>query len=192
MQPVDEGEHVVGFLAGAEEEIAALHDLAPDLRGTLQDLNPLLDAAPTGVPAFSSTLAAARPLIRQVRPALQDAVPTVQWLIDYKRELAAWAAKLGTVTESSAGADGKHILRVVIPLSPEGFAIFGGDPLGSNRHNPYAKPGYLDQVGHPYLKAFDCENVGGLSISSAPPCVPQGPFSFNGFLGDFPQVHRAP
>jgi phospholipid/cholesterol/gamma-HCH transport system substrate-binding protein len=172
--------------------VAALHDLAPDLRGTLQDLNPLLDAAPTGVPAFSSTLAAARPLIRQVRPALQDAVPSVQWLIDYKREIAAWAAKLGTVTESSAGADGKHILRVVIPLTPEGFAIYGGDPLGSNRHNPYAKPGYLDQVGHPYAKAFDCENASGLSISSAPPCVPQGPFSFNGFLGDFPQVHRAP
>jgi ABC-type transporter Mla subunit MlaD len=172
--------------------VAALHDLSPDLRSTLEDLNPLLDAAPTGIPAFSSTLAAARPLIRQARPALRDAVPTVQWLIPYKRELAAWFTKLGTITESSAGSEGKHILRVVIPLSLEGFAIHGGTQLGTNRHNPYAKPGYLDEVGHPFLKAFDCENVSGPDLGFAPPCVPQGPFSFNGFLGDFPQVQRAP
>jgi hypothetical protein len=81
---------------------------------------------------------------------------------------------------------------VMIPFSPEGLAFFGGDPAGSNRHTPYAKPGYLNEVGHPFLRAFDCDNVGGLQLYPAPPCVPQGPFSFNGFLGDFPQVHRAP
>jgi phospholipid/cholesterol/gamma-HCH transport system substrate-binding protein len=172
--------------------VRALHDLSPDLRGTLRDLNPLLDAAPAGVPAFTDTLAAARPLVRQVRPALRDAVPSVQWLTLNKREIAAWVAKLGSVLESSAGSGGKHILRVVIPLSLEGFAIYGGNPLGTNRHNPYAKPGYLDDLGHPYLKAFDCENVSGPDLGFAPPCVPQGPFSFNGFLGDFPQVRRAP
>jgi phospholipid/cholesterol/gamma-HCH transport system substrate-binding protein len=172
--------------------VRQLHDLAPDLRGLFTDLRPALDAAPAGVPAFTNTLAAARPLTRELRPALQDAVPVVQWLTEYKRELPAWLTKLGGATQSSAGADGKHILRVVIPFNLEGFGLYGDKPLGSNRHNPYAKPGYLDQVAHPYLKAFDCENAGGPDLGMAPPCVAQGPFAVPRFTGDFPQLHRAP
>jgi phospholipid/cholesterol/gamma-HCH transport system substrate-binding protein len=172
--------------------VRQLHDLAPDLRGLFTDLRPALDAAPAGVPAFTNTLAAARPLTRELRPALQDAVPVVQWLSDYKREIPAWLTKLGGATQSSAGAGDKHILRVVIPFSLEGFGLFADAPLGSNRHNPYAKPGYLDQVGNPYLKAFDCENAGGPDLGMAPPCVQQGPFSVPRFTGDFPQLHRAP
>jgi phospholipid/cholesterol/gamma-HCH transport system substrate-binding protein len=172
--------------------VSDLHAVAPDIRGLMDDLGPLLDAAPSGIPAFTQTLAAARPLVRELRPALQDAVPTVQWLIPYKRELAAWLAKLGTATESSAGADGRHILRVVIPLTQEGFAIYGGNPPGTNRHNAYSKPGYLDEVGRPFLQAFDCRNASGPDLGLAPPCVEQGPFAFNGFFGDYPRVQRAP
>lgn len=171
--------------------VRRLHDVAPDLRGFLDDLGPLLDAAPAGVPAFTNTLAAARPFIRQLRPALQDAVPVVEWLSRYKRELPAWLTKLGAATQSSAGAEGRHILRVVIPFNQEGLGVYN-KPLGINRHNPYAKPGYLDQVGHPFLKAFDCQNASdpGLTLGLAPPCVEQGPFS--GFSGDYPRVQRAP
>jgi virulence factor Mce-like protein len=172
--------------------IARLHDVAPDLRGFLNDLGPLLDAAPAGIPAFTNTLAAARPLTRELRPALQDAVPTVGWLTQYKREIPAWLTKLGAATESSAGADGKHILRVVIPFNQEGFGLYNDKPLGSNRHNPYQKPGYLDEVGHPYLKTFDCENADGPTLGLAPPCAQQDPFEVPGFTGDYPQLHRAP
>jgi phospholipid/cholesterol/gamma-HCH transport system substrate-binding protein len=172
--------------------ITDLHGVAPNLHGLFNDLGPFLDAAPTGVPAFTNTLAAARPLTRQLRPALQDAVPVVQWLIPYKRELAAWITKLGTATESSAGADGRHILRTMIPFSLEGFGIWSKQ-LGTNRHNPYAKPGYLDQVGHPFLQAFDCQNADNLpTLGFAPPCVQQGPYDFQGHLGTYPQVQRAP
>jgi virulence factor Mce-like protein len=172
--------------------VRALHTVAPDLRGLLTDLRPTLDAAPTGIPAFTSTLAAARPLIRQLRPALRDAVPVLNWLSQYKRELAAWQVKLGTATQSSAGAEGRHILRVVVPMHPEGLGIQFRNPLADNRHNPYSKPGYLDQIGRPFAKTFDCQNVGGPSLGMAPPCVEQGPFSLPGFTGDFPQLHRAP
>jgi phospholipid/cholesterol/gamma-HCH transport system substrate-binding protein len=172
--------------------VSKLHDVAPDLRGFLNDLGPLLDAAPAGVPAFTNTLAAARPLTRELRPALQDAVPVVEWLTRYKRELPAWLTKLGAATQSSAGAEGRHILRVVIPFNQEGFGLYADKPLGTNRHNPYAKPGYLDEVGHPYLKAFDCENASGPTLGLAPPCVEQGPFMVPSFTGDYPQVHRAP
>ena len=168
-----------------------LHDLAPDLRDLLIDTGPLLDAAPTGIPAFTNTLGAARPLIRQLRPALQDAVPAVDWLTDYKRDIAAWLTKLAMATESSAGPDHRHILRVMIPFTPEGLGIWN-TPLPGNRHNPYAKPGYLDEVGHPNARAFDCLNAGQPDLGVAPPCVEQGPFDFRGFTGTFPQVHRAP
>ncbi len=172
--------------------ITDLHGIAPNLHALFRDLGPLLDAAPTGVPAFTRTLSAARPLVRQLRPALQDAVPVVQWLIPYKRELAAWLTKLGTATESSAGADGRHILRTMIPFSLEGFAIHN-QPLGSNRHNPYSKPGYLDQVGNPFLQAFDCQNADSIpTLGFAPPCVQQAPYDFQGHLSAFPHVERAP
>ncbi len=172
--------------------VRRLHEVAPDLRGFLDDLRPLLDAAPAGVGAFTNTLAAARPLTRQLRPALQDAVPVVAWLVRYKREVPAWLTKLGAATESSAGAEGRHILRVVIPFTQEGLGIYAGAPLGINRHNPYQKPGYLDQVGHPFLRAFDCENASGPTLGLAPPCVEQGPFSVPGFTGDYPRIQRAP
>jgi phospholipid/cholesterol/gamma-HCH transport system substrate-binding protein len=172
--------------------VRRLRDVAPDLRGFLDDLRPLLDAAPAGVPAFTNTLAAARPLTRQLRPALQDAVPVVQWLTQYKREVPAWLTKLGAATESSAGAEGRHILRVVIPFNQEGLGIYSGAPLSINRHNPYQKPGYLDEVGHPFLRAFDCENASGPTLGFAPPCVEQGPFSVPGFTGDYPRIQRAP
>ena len=180
-----------------------LHALAPDLRATFQELGPLLHRAPTGIPALTSTLAAARPLMRESLPALQELIPAIEYLLPYHRELAAWQAKLGLATQSSAvdaGGTTRHILRTIIPMTPEGLGIFNGDPLeilATNRHNPYAKPGYLDEVGNPFVKAFDCRNVAsGLELpppfDSAPPCEEQGPFEINGFTGTYPQVHRTP
>jgi phospholipid/cholesterol/gamma-HCH transport system substrate-binding protein len=171
--------------------LTELRVLAPDLRGLMGDLGPLLDAAPTGIPAFSSTLEAARPFVRQLRPALQDAVPALNWLAPYRQELAAWLTKLGTATQSSAGPQDRHILRVVIPFTQEGLGIYD-QPLPINRHNAYSKPGYLDDVGTPFLRSFDCQNASGPELGLAPPCVEQGPFDLGDFSGTYPQVHRAP
>ncbi len=170
-----------------------LHALAPDLEATFRSLGPVLDRAPTGIPALTSTLAAARPLMREARPALQDVIPAVRYLLPYQRELAAWQTKLGLATQSTAGAEGRHLLRTIIPFTPEGLGIYNGPPLGSNRHNPYSKPGYLEDVGRPHAKTFDCRNVPGVHIPfPAPPCEEQGPFSFDDFTGAYPQVHKAP
>jgi hypothetical protein len=129
--------------------------------------------------------------MRQLRPALQDVVPVVEWATDYKREVAAWLVKLGMGVQSSSGSEGKHILRTTIPFSPEGLGIWD-NPLPTNRHNPYAKPGYLDDVGNPHVRAFDCQNEGPDLLGFAPPCVEQGPFNLRGFSGTYPQLHRAP
>jgi hypothetical protein len=79
----------------------------------------------------------------------------------------------------------------MIPFTQEGLGIYQ-DPLPTNRHNAYAKPGYLDEVGRPFAKAFDCENASGPSAGFAPPCVAQGPFDLGDFSGTYPQVRRAP
>jgi virulence factor Mce-like protein len=171
--------------------VVELRALAPHLKGLFKDLGPALDAAPEGIPALTSALEAARPLVRELRPALQDAVPAVEWLPPYQRELSAWLTKLGTATQATAGSEGRHVLRVMIPFTQEGLAIWGGDPLPTNRHNAYSKPGYLNDVGNPHLKAFDCRNAT-LDLGISPPCVEQGPFDFNGFSGSFPHVNRAP
>ncbi len=170
--------------------VRELNTLAPDLRGLFTDLGPVLDRSDAGLPALTSVLGAARPLMRELRPALQDAVPAVDWLIPYKRELPAWLTKLGLATQSSAGAGDKHMLRTVIPFGVEGLAIHD-QRLGTNRHNPYSKPGYLDDVGTTGLRAFDCDNVHP-GVEPAPPCVEQGPFDFGGLSLSFPQVKSAP
>jgi phospholipid/cholesterol/gamma-HCH transport system substrate-binding protein len=167
--------------------------LAPDLTRLFRDLRPLLDRVPAGVPAFTATIAAARPLVRELRPALQDLVPAVEWLIPYDRELSAWLTKLALATQSSAGPEGRHILRTMIPYTQEGLAIYANDPLPFNRHNPYAKPDYLDQLGSPALRTFDCRNSNPVFDAIAPPCIEQGPFQMpDGFSGTYPHVNKAP
>jgi hypothetical protein len=75
-------------------------------------------------------------------------------------------------------------------IQPPSGALACGGLAQRGRH--YAKPGYLDEIGHPYLKAFDCENASGPTLGLAPPCAEQGPFMVPSFTGDYPQVHRLP
>ena len=191
-----EAEPVLDDVAPVADQIApTLIDLratAPQLRRLFGDLDPAIRRARRGLPALTSLLRAGRPLARRLDPALRELVPAVDWLIPYRRELAAWAVKLAAATQATAGqgANERHVLRVVIPLLPEGLALYQ-DRAPTNRHNAYAKPGYLDRVGNPHPLAFDCGNAIGNGFGIAPPCVEQGPFSFNGVSSDFPQVKRA-
>jgi len=132
-----------------------------------------------------------RPAVKQLHPALRQLVPVVDWATMYRRELGAWVAKLAASTEATSPVAGNavHMIRVLIVFSQEGLALYD-HRLGSDRHNPYPKPGYLDQVGKPYLKSFDCANAAG-DGSAAPPCTIQGPFNFRGYQSDYPHVREA-
>jgi hypothetical protein len=64
--------------------------------------------------------------------------------------------------------------------------------FGTNRHNPYIKPRWLDDLATG-LEAIDCENVGNNSPSgtAAPPCKVQPPVPFQGRATAYPQLRRA-
>ena len=60
-------------------------------------------------------------------------------------------------------------LETVIPLLNEGIMGYKERP-GSNRHDPYLKPGAMANLAAKGLKAYDCDNV-----SNPTPVPPAGP-----------------
>ncbi|MGH2981128.1 MAG: hypothetical protein ACRDKV_03675, partial [Solirubrobacterales bacterium] len=164
-----------------------LNAAAPNVKALFRALPRLRAPALRALPATTRLLDSAHPLVLRLHPALRDLVPVVEWLTAYRRELAAWFAKLAAIAQSSNQSG--HMTRILIVLATEGLTIYDQrEP--SNRHNPYPLPGYLDNLGKPHLLAFDCANAA--PAGDAPPCVEQGPFNFRGFTGSFPRVKEAP
>ena len=59
--------------------------------------------------------------------------------------------------------------------------------LPSNRQNPYPAPDSENNIAHRDLNAYDCRNIHNSPLvpvippgTGAPPCVTQGPWTFNG------------
>jgi ABC-type transporter Mla subunit MlaD len=163
-----------------------LHSAAPSLRGLFRDLGPAIAKGERAFPPTARLLDTARPLTGALHTTLRDAGPVVDWLALYERELATWLPKLAAPTQATAGEgpDARHLLRILLLLNEEGVAVHGQRVPG-NRHNPYSKPGYLTRLTDE-LRAYDC--AGAQPQPDAPPCVPQGPFSFRGFTGSYPHV----
>lgn len=115
----------------------------------------------------------------------------VEWAGLYRREVASALAGLALATQAVARQGDSsvplHILRTIIPITQEALAAYSSRP-GTNRHNPYGKPGYLEKVGRPHAEAFDC--TGATASSGAPPCTEQGAFEFRGERGSYPRVRR--
>ncbi len=171
-----------------------LRAAAPDVEGLARDLDRLLDSTRDGLPALSRTLAAAAPLVDQLDPALRDLVPGINYLSMFKRDLITGFAKSGAATQATAGSgkdDQVHELRATLNLKPEGLGIYKDEKLASNRHNSYPKPGGLNDVGAPHLKAFDCLNAAHSELP-APECEEQSKFDFRGRTSQFPQLYRDP
>ena len=118
--------------------------LSPDLEALFRELNPLIDASVKGFPAAERVLADARPLIAQLDPAMRQLGPIVDFLGLYKPELTAFLANTPAATQAK-DTSGIHYLRTVNPLNPENLAVYPRR-IGSNRTNPYTKPGLSKQL----------------------------------------------
>ena len=130
--------------------LITLDKLSPDLRGFFQDLNPLVKASRTGLPATQQVLDNTRPLLRRLGPFLKDLTPVVDYLGLYKREIAAFfgndAAATQALAPGFANSSPVHYLRVMNPLNPEIMTGYQ-NRLGTNRYNPYTEPGAYDRLG---------------------------------------------
>jgi virulence factor Mce-like protein len=179
---------------GARALAPALRDtavLAPQLEATFRDVDKLVTASRTGLPATTAVVRAAHPVFRVLVPLLRNAQPLVDYLSLYKGELASQLSSDAAAFQGKApqGAGGRqiHYLRAVVPFSGES-AVAQDHRFGSNRHDPYPLPGWMNRL-RTFEKAFDCSNVHNQPApDSTPPCLAQPPFHFRGKSTQFPRL----
>ena len=82
--------------------------LAPDLEHLFRNLDPLITASKTGLPALRDVLNGTTPLLGQLQPFLEQLNPILQWLEYYQRQTADFIS-------NGAGA-----LVDTVPVRPAG------------------------------------------------------------------------
>ena len=132
----------------ARELTPTLQDLgalSPDLEALFQELNPLITASKTGFPALERARGRAA-ADRPARPGDAPARPDLR----LPRALQAGADRV--LRQHGGGAPrrrdtdaGVHYLRTTNPLNPENLAVYPRR-IGTNRPNPYAKPGNFNPL----------------------------------------------
>jgi phospholipid/cholesterol/gamma-HCH transport system substrate-binding protein len=157
----------------ARELSPTLQDLgatAPDLENLFQQLPQLVRAARTGFPATEQTLEDARPLLAQLDPFGRQVTPILDFIGLYKRELTAFFANTVASTQAKDPGTTLHYLRTVNPINLENLAVWPRR-LGTNRTNPYAKPGQFDHFPDGLLsyETRHCNRAVPITITNTPP-----------------------
>lgn len=143
--------------------------LAPELRSLVLDLGPLASAARTGVPAFQQFLTGSVPWLSRLKPYLGNLIPIIDYINDYRREIAAFFANSTATTQATslnaAQTRAFHYARISSPINPEVLAPYQ-HRLESNRGNPYMAPGGYGELASG-LSVFD----GALCTSNPQPSI---------------------
>jgi len=150
--------------------LRAAEPFAPEFDHLLTALGPLTKAAKTGLPAFSKTLDLTTPVLENFRPVLHNLDPLLQFAGQYLPELQAFFANFTAATQAhglngSARNEGptQHYLRSMQVFGPESLAIYP-QRVGTDRSNPYFKPGAFNLLGSNGLQVFS----NGACADSAP------------------------
>ncbi len=157
-----------------ERELAPLlrtvKTFTPDFNSLLTNLGPLTSASKKGLPLVPTTLHETVPLLENAPPVLRNLDPLLQFAGDYIPEVQSFFANLTAATEAhdknaDFGATGpiQHYLRGLLAVGPEALAAYT-QRIGTNRANPYFKPGGISLIGNGGLQSFSTANC----ASSAP------------------------
>ncbi len=199
--------------------LEAVQVLAPELRNLLVDIAPLTSASVQGVPAFERFLNDSVPWLTRLKPYLGNLVPVIDYINDYRREIAAFFANGTATTEgtlfNNTQTKALHYLRISNPVNPETLTAYS-KRLDSNRGNPYLVPGGYAKVlqGLPVFGSYLCtsnpqpgigpsiaatlaailRSVYYTSKPGGPPCKTQAPLgtATTGQPQDFPQLKPLP
>ena len=182
---------------GARALAPALQDataLAPEAEALFGDVDRLVSVSRKGLPSTTRIVRAAHPLFKLLPPTLREAEPVVEYLDLYKEDAVGQLAGLGSALQAKAPTQAVgeplHYLRALVPFTSEGFVVHQ-ERQGTNRYNPYPRPGYLLDLEHG-LESFHCGHVGNPSSGEpAPPCREQRQVEFQGRTTAFTQVRRA-
>jgi phospholipid/cholesterol/gamma-HCH transport system substrate-binding protein len=158
----------------AERQLALLlqsaKPFAPQFNNFLTAVGPLTTAAKKGLPQTGKVLNLTVPVLENLRPVLHNLDPFLQSLSEYVPEVQAFFANLTAATEAH-GSNGstlgqgpsEHYLRTMLIFSPESLAVYP-QRIGTDRSNPYFKPG-----------AFHALGSGGLQVFDSSPCANSAP-----------------
>ena len=167
-------------LQQAVPTLASVKKLSPDLKHLFVQLRPLIQVSKTGLPAFTSVIKGAQPLLDQLGPWTEQFNPIVNWLGLHQQLITDFislpATTLNATVAGGAGGTG-HYLRTVSPLGPDALSI-GGPRTPDNRGNTYPLPLWAPS-GNPkdFIMgggaSWDCNNTGGPTqqyVGGGPPC----------------------
>ena len=150
--------------------LKAAKPFTPQFNDFLTALGPLSKAATKGLPSFKKVLGFTVPVLENFRPVLHNTDPFLQSLDEYIPELQAFFANLTAASEANGGNGStenlgpkEHYLRTMLVFNPEGLAIYP-NRVGTNRANPYTKPGAFNALGSDGLQVFS----GGSCANTAP------------------------
>jgi phospholipid/cholesterol/gamma-HCH transport system substrate-binding protein len=171
--------------------------LAPDLERFFTDLDPLIDASRTGMPATREVLDGLEPVLGSAAGFLGQLNPILQYFELSQYQVSDFinqgAAALADTTESSSGGTG-HYLRQFGVAGPESAAMHR-ERLPNNRGNTYIKPlGLFGVKGGTFMvtPSWDCKPAGGEQRpqeNGEPGCHVQTQFNFqNRLQGKYPHV----
>jgi len=125
--------------------LQAAEQLAPSFRAFFTDLGPFIAASKTGLPAFRAAFTDLEPLLGQLDPFTRSFNPLLSYIGQYEPELDAFIGNLAAATQSIDSNNGRHVVRALSPLNPDGLALYPNRPA-TNRPNPYRFPGAMNQL----------------------------------------------
>jgi virulence factor Mce-like protein len=144
----------------------AAKPFAPQFDRFLTSLGPLTTAAKKGLPDVGKTLDLTTTQLENFRPVLHNLDPFLQYLGEYVPELQAFFANFTASTQAhgnntnTPGGPQQHYLRLMNVLNPESLGIYT-QRIGTDRANPYFKPGAFRALGNGGLQVFNntsCSN----------------------------------
>src|SRR3954452_5623241 len=113
-----------------------VHALAPDLRAFFRNLDPLITASRTGLPAASEIIRGLKPTLAELTPFLQQVNPILQYLEASQFQVSDFvtngAAALADTEPSTSGGVG-HYLRQLGPVGAESPSIHRARPAAHRR-----------------------------------------------------------
>lgn len=169
---------------------------APTFRAAFRDLPPVIRAGNKGLPSLTRILQAAEPALRQIYPTSREVIPVLQLLGTVRDSLILTLANVGQIHGGYAVGPGNRVTNYVPGVITLWNETIGGwvKRLPTHRGNAYPKPDFLKDIGR--YKSFDCRHTKNVvsipALGAAPPCITQGPWTFNGVTAYYPRVQVAP
>ena len=178
--------------------LSAIRSAAPQFTGVFARLPSVIRASRTGLPALQRIVGAADPFLRAAYPAARQLIPFLTLLSDVRDSAVAFFANVAQFANINYVGPGNLMVGsfgAVASLWNETAAGWVRK-LGSNRQNAYPKPNSEADIANGGLRAYDCRNTGNPNylppFGSVPPCLTQGPWTFDGVGRYYPHLTESP